>query len=158
MGSVASIFVTNAWGMVLVAIAIPIIFYLGDKCIKSLWQLMQIWWYVPSPVTPISWKGPGGRGADECCPLLDYRIRDNIFLSLICPITHDLMMEPVQISCGHIFEEQAIRNFVIRQSVNKVVCPVCNQHFAPNPNYRRIDMDLRELIEEIALNYGLSKE
>ena len=107
MGSVASIFVTNPWVILLVVIAIPIIYYVGEKSIQSLWEKFQAWWSGKKPQPPTFWVGPDGKSAQECCPLFDYKVADNVFLSLICPITHELMLEPVEISCGHIFEAVA---------------------------------------------------
>ncbi|KAF8020951.1 hypothetical protein BT93_G1385 [Corymbia citriodora subsp. variegata] len=72
--------------------------------------------------------------------------------SFLCPLSHELMTEPVAILCGHSFEKKAIQEHFER---GETVCPTCKEelpslHITPNlslrgsiQEWRQRDMDLK---------------
>ena len=51
----------------------------------------------------------------------------------LCPITHDIMRDPVVIECGHTFERESINSWLILNNT----CPIDrrilrNRNFQPN--------------------------
>ena len=63
----------------------------------------------------------------------------------LCPITQDLMTEPVSVSCGHTFERSAIADWVKARKHN---CPSCNQSININPNTWAPNWGIKSGIEE----------
>ena len=63
----------------------------------------------------------------------------------LCPITQDLMTEPVSVSCGHTFERSAIADWVKARKHN---CPSCNQSININPNTWTPNWGIKSGIEE----------
>ena len=43
---------------------------------------------------------------------------------LTCPITHDIMIDPIILKCGHVYEKSSIKRWL----VNSDTCPLCRAH------------------------------
>ena len=73
------------------------------------------------------------------------KVRSTLPAHFLCPITQDVMTEPVSVACGHTFEKSAIVNWV---NTGKHDCPSCNRKINPNPDTWVPNWGIQSGIEE----------
>ena len=66
-----------------------------------------------------------------------------------CPLTLEDMVEPVSVTCGHVFERSALESWMHSGQENRFKCPMCRTPFSLGlVPYTHMD-ELREVITEI---------
>ncbi len=79
----------------------------------------------------IEWKKNALR--DNLYPLFERILHDNIFLGLVCPISHELPIVPVRTPCGHIYEMSDITHWLSRKKPDGLCCVLgCAAVFTAN--------------------------
>jgi hypothetical protein len=79
------------------------------------------------------------------------RISQKLQQQLICPITHERMVHPVILRCGHSFERDTITSWFNSPRGNHNRCPKCNMLFTLQ-DITTINFALKNLIQKISQN------
>lgn len=67
---------------------------------------------------------------EDLYPMFEKLLKENVFSGLICPITAELPVVPVQAPCGHIYEQEAIEEWLNTRKKGSRYCTLgCEKPF-----------------------------
>ena len=114
-----------------------------DKIREAIWMLSGS--YVLLRECHIEVRPRGCGGMMESSSSQSCFMWDDVPEHFLCPITQEVMKDPIVTSCGHTFEKNALLQYV---EYGHNICPHCRSLFNPDPNSWSSDLNLKSTIDE----------